>query len=142
MPIVQLFFFGFTLWLGAYLLARHTQTMTVRLTGWGLLAYALALAVQIVFQQFVLLILLLPALLWIGAAIHLLPEEDKHRPAFIRVWMVSFVPLAILTLVNAWFAALIILALILSAGLIAKLALRSQFRNTLALLVVIALFVT
>lgn len=139
---MQLFFFGFTLWLGAYLLARHTPSITVRLTGWGLLAYAFALAVQIVFNQFVLLILLLPALLWIGAAIHLLPEEDKTRSVLIRFWALSSIPIAILTLVNAWFAALIIFALILCAGMIAKLSLRSHFRNTLALLAVIALFVT
>ena len=139
---MQLFFFGFTLWLGAYLLARHTQKMTVRLTGWGLLAYAFALAIQLLFNQFILLILLLPALLWIGAAIYLLPEEEKIRSILSRVWMLSSIPLAILTLVNAWFAALIVLALILCAGMIAKLTLRSQFRNTLALLAVIGLFVT
>jgi len=33
-----------------------------------LLAYALALAIQIVFNQFVLIILLVPALLWMGGA--------------------------------------------------------------------------
>lgn len=139
---MQLFFFGFTLWLGAYLLTRHTQKVSVRLTGWGLLAYAFALAIQLVFNQFVLLVLLLPALLWIGAAIHLLPEEARTRPFLIRLWVLSSIPLAILTLVNAWFAALIVLALILCAVMIAKLALRSQFRNTLALLAVIGLFVT
>ena len=143
---MQFFFFGFTLWLGAYLLARHTQKMTVRLTGWGLLAYAFALAVQLVFDQFVILILLLPALLWIGAALHLLPEEAKTRSPLIRLWVLSSIPLAILTLVNAWFAVLVVFALILCAGMIAKLALRSaprsQFRNTLALLAVIGLFVT
>ena len=81
---MQLFFFGFTLWLGAYLLARNSQKVTVQLTGWGLLAYALALAVQIVFDQSILIILLAPALLWIGAALHLLPEEDTNRPTLIR----------------------------------------------------------
>jgi hypothetical protein len=142
---MQLFFFGFTLWLGAYLLARHTRKMSVRLTGWGLLAYAFALSIQLVFDQFILPVLLLPALLWIGAAIELLPEEDETRAILIRVWVLSSVPLAILTLVNPWFAALIVCALILCAGMIAKLALRSrrsQFRNTLALLAVIGLFVT
>lgn len=142
---MQFFFFGFTLWLGAYLLARYTQKMTVRLTGWGLLAYAFAIAIQLVFDQSVLLILLLPALLWIGAALHLLPEEAKTRSILIRLWVLSFIPLSILTLVNAWFAVLIVFALILCAGMIAKLAirsLRSQFRNTLALLAVIGLFIT
>ena len=55
------------------------------------------------------------------------------------------IPLVIFTLLNRWFAVLILAALILSAGMITKLALRSprsQFKNTFALLAVIALFVT
>jgi hypothetical protein len=145
MPTTEISFYGFTLWLGAYLLARDSQKTTVPLTGWGLLAYALALAIQIVLDRFILIILLLPALLWIGAALYLLPEEDKARPILIRIWLISSIPLAILTLVNPWFAALIILALMICAGMIAKLALASSsspFRNTFALLAVIALFVT
>lgn len=104
MPVMELFFFGFTLWLGAYLLARNSQKATVQLTGWGLVAYALALAIQILFDQFPLTILLAPALLWIGAALHLLPEEDTARSVLTRIWMLSSIPLAILTLVNPWFA--------------------------------------
>jgi hypothetical protein len=53
MPTMELFFYGFTLWLGAYLLARGSQKTTVSLTGWGLIAYALALAIQILFDQFI-----------------------------------------------------------------------------------------
>jgi hypothetical protein len=142
MLTMELFFYGFTLWLGAYLLARDSRKVTVLLTGWGLIAYALALAIQIILRQFILIILLAPALLWIGAALSLLPEEDRARPVLIRMWMVGSIPIAILTLVNPWFATLIILALMICAGMIAKLALRSQFRNTFALLSVIALFVT
>jgi hypothetical protein len=52
---MELFFYGFTLWLGAYLRARDSQKATVKLTGWGLLAHALALAIQIIFNQFILL---------------------------------------------------------------------------------------
>src|SRR5215211_9453338 len=142
MPIMELFFYGFTLWLGAYLLARDSQKVTVQLTGLGLIAYAFALATQILFDQFILIVLLAPALLWIGAALHLLPEEDEARPILIRIWMVSSIPIAILTLINPWFAALIILALMICAGMIAKLGLRERFRNTFALLAVLALFVT
>jgi len=141
-PIMRILFYAFTLWLGSYLLARNSQKMAVRLTGWGLLAYAIALAPQILFDQFFLIILLLPALLWIGAALHLLPEEHPSRPILIRIWLVAAIPLAILTQLNAWFAALIVLALVLCAGMIAKLALSSHFKNTFALLAVIALFVT
>ena len=139
---MRILFYAFTLWLGSYLLARNSQKMAVRLTGWGLLAYAIALATQILFDQFILLILLLPALLWIGAALHLLPEENRTRPILIRIWLVASIPLAILTQLNAWFAALIVLTLVLCAGMIAKLAITSHFKNTFALLAVIALFVT
>ena len=144
MPTMELFFYGFTLWLGAYLIARNSQKLTVQLTGWGLLAYALALAIQIIFDQFILLILLVPALLWIGAALHLLPQESQPRALLIRLWLVTAIPLAILTLINPWFAAIIILALAGCAGMIAKLALgsHSPFKNTFALLAVVALFVT
>jgi len=74
MPTLELFF-GFTLWLGAYLLARNSQKNTVQPTGWGLLAYALALAIQIIFNQFIRTILLAPALLWIGATLVFLGIE-------------------------------------------------------------------
>lgn len=146
--MMELFFYGFTLWLGTYLLVRGSRKATVQLTGWGLIAYALILAIQILSGQFILFLLLAPALLWIGAALHLLPEEAPVRPTLTRVWIVSSIPLAILTQVNPWFAALIILALMLCAGMVAKLALQSRhstrepFRNTYALLAVIALFVT
>ena len=68
MPPMELFFYGFTLWLGAYLLSRDSQKTSVHLTGWGLIAYALALPILILFDQFIEVILLAPALLWIGAA--------------------------------------------------------------------------
>ena len=142
MRFAELFFFGFTLWIGSYLLARQSQKITVQLTGWGLLAYALALAIQILFDQSILVILLIPAMLWIGAALHLLPEENPLRQIFIRTWAVTSIPVAILTLVNAWFAAVIVLALVICAGMVAQMAARSQFKNTFALLGVIGLFVT
>jgi hypothetical protein len=140
--LTELFFFGFTLWLGAYLLARSPQKMTVRLTGFGLIAYALALGVHILFDQFILIIMLLPAILWIGAAIHLLPEESKARAILVRVWALTSIPIAILTLLNGWFAALIIGGLLACAVMIARLAPAARFKNTLALLAVLGLFIT
>ncbi|MEW6402828.1 MAG: hypothetical protein AB1649_13580 [Chloroflexota bacterium] len=142
MPYPELFFYAFTLWLGAYLLARNSQKPTVLLTGWGLLAYALAIAIQILLQRSFLIVLLAPALLWIGAALHFLPEEGAARAVLIRIWALAAIPLAILTLLNAWFAGIIVAALIACAGMITRLALASRFKNTLALLAVIALFVT
>ncbi|HEU0295867.1 MAG TPA: hypothetical protein VFR47_24220 [Anaerolineales bacterium] len=139
---MQPFFYGFTLWLGAYLLARNSQKATVRLTGWGLIAYALAIAMPILFDQFFPVILLAPALLWIGAALHLIPEENTSRLTIIHIWAVTAIPLAILTQLNGLFAVIIILELVLCAAVIAKLALHSRFKNTFSLLAVLALFVT
>jgi hypothetical protein len=51
MPTLELFFFGFTLWLGAYLLARDSQKATVQLTGWGLIAYAFTPTIQNMLDQ-------------------------------------------------------------------------------------------
>lgn len=138
---MQLFFFGFTLWLGAYLLARASYNRTVQFTGWGLLAYALALGIYILTTQFFFILLLIPALLWIGAALHLLPEEDLHRNTYIRTWAVTAIPLAILTQVNAWFSAIVVLCLLISAGMVTRLAFLSRYKNTYTLLAVIALFV-
>ncbi len=142
MSLIDFFFYGFTLWLGAYLLARNSRQVSVRLTGWGLVAYAFALAVQILFSQSFLIILLVPALFWIGAAIYLLPEDEPIRLILIRGWAIASIPFAILTQLNAWFAALIVVALLLCAGMIARLALGSRFKNTFALIAVFALFIT
>jgi hypothetical protein len=142
MPFIELFFFGFTLWLGAYLLSRRSQKSTVQLTGWGLLAYAFALSIEIAFQRFILIVMLLPALLWIGAAVTLLPEESRLREILLRIWALASIPIAILTLLNPWFATLIIGALFACVALVARLALRARFKNTVALLAVIALFIT
>jgi len=139
---MQMFFFAFTLWLGCYLLSRKSNNLTVQLTGAGLVAYALAIGLYIIFHQFFRVVALAPALFWIGAALHLLPEEDPLRTTLIRVWVITSIPLAILTQLNAGFAILIIVALMLCAGLIIKLARHSHFKNTFALLAVVALFVT
>jgi hypothetical protein len=66
MPTLELFY-GFPLWLGAYLLAQKSQKPTVHPTAWGLIAYALAFAMNIIFNQFILIILFAHALWWIGA---------------------------------------------------------------------------
>ena len=139
---MQILFFAFTLWLGSYLLSRRSNKVTVQLTGAGLLAYALAIALQIIFDQFFPIVVLAPALLWIGAALHLLPEENPARLTLFRVWVITSIPLAILTQLNDVFAIVILLELVLCAGMITKLALHSQFKNTFSLLAVVALFVT
>ena len=138
--IVNLFFFGFTLWLGAYLLARHSQKITVPLTGWGVLFYAVALALEIILGQQLNGLLLMPALFWIGAALYLIPEETLWRQPVIRAWMITAIPVFILTLLDTWFSLIAILALFVCLILIARFKPQSQTKPSYALLVVIGLF--
>ena len=140
--IIKLFFFSFTLWLGAYLLARNFKKTTLQLTGFGLPAYALALAIELLTNQLFSVILLLPAILWIGAALHLLPEETIWRERFIRIWALTAIPVLILTLLNPWFGIIAVAANLLSTRMVGRLALRSRFKNTFAVLALVALFFT
>ena len=144
MPISPgpLLFYAFALWLGAYLLARDTRKTAVRLTGWGLIAYAGILAAQIMFGSIHPAILLVPPLLWVGAALHLLPEDAPVREALVRTWAIAAIPVAILTLLEPWFAVLVIVALLGCAVLLLRVSRQSPFRAVLRLLAVIALFIT
>jgi len=138
--VVKLFFFGFSLWLGSYLLARRSEKNTVRFTGWGLVTYSLVLVVEILFGEIIPILVLLPALLWTGAALHLLPEENVWRTHAIRAWMFSFIPILILALVIPWISIVVIISLLVCAALIVRSAASSYFRNTYAVIGVIALF--
>ncbi|MBC8334809.1 MAG: hypothetical protein H8E29_06055 [Anaerolineales bacterium] len=140
--ISKLFFFSFTLWLGTYLLARNFKKPAIMLTGLGLFAYSLALVIELLTGQLITIILLLPAALWIGAALHLFPEEIAWRGRLIQIWALTTIPVLILALLNPWFGIIIVIANLLSAGMVGKYALRSRFKNTLAILAVVALFFT
>ena len=138
--ITNLFFFGFTLWLGGYLVARNSEKMTVSLTGWGVIFYAIALALEIIWGQQPNSLLLLPALLWIGAVLHLIPEDSSWRQFVIRAWMLTAIPVFILSLLNEWFSLIAILALFACLVLTAIIRPHRQIKNTPALLTVIGLF--
>jgi hypothetical protein len=138
--ITNLFFFGFTLWLGGYLVARNSEKMTVSLTGWGVIFYAIALALEIIWGQQPNSLLLLPALLWIGAVLHLIPEDSSWRQFVIRAWMLTAIPVFILSLLNEWFSLIAILALFACLVLTATIRPHRQIKNTPALLTVIGLF--
>lgn len=105
--------YGVALWLGLYLIGRDTRAPRLLLTGLGLLAYALALAcdllsgvapegVRFVSERGQLPLLLLPALLWTGALIQLLPEETPTRDRLARAWGVA-APLVTVVLLLAIF---------------------------------------
>ncbi|NQU31259.1 MAG: hypothetical protein HQ525_11380 [Anaerolineae bacterium] len=140
--ISKLFFFSFTLWLGTYLLARNFKKPAIQFTGMGLVLYALALVIELLTGHLITIILLLPATLWIGAALHLFPEEITWRERLIHIWALTTIPVLILALLNPWFGIIIVIANLLSAGMVGKYALHSRFKNTLAILAVVALFFT
>lgn len=138
--ITNLFFFGFTLWLGAYLLARNSQKMTVRLTGLGVISYAIALAMEIIWGRQANGLLLIPALFWIGAALHFIPEEKAWRQTGIRIWLLTAIPIFILTLLNLWFSLIAVFALLACVMGIAFLKPQGNFKNTFAIIAVIGMF--
>lgn len=138
--ITNLFFFGFTLWLGTYLLARNSHKTTVHLTGWGVVFYAVALSLEIIWGQQPNALLVIPALFWIGAVLHLMPEETASRQPIIRVWILTAIPTLILSLLNAWFSLIAVIALFGCIVFIAARKPRTTFKNTFAILTVIGLF--
>jgi hypothetical protein len=89
--MLSVFVYSLPMWLGLYLLARSPGKVEVRLTGLGLVGYALGLALDILSgyaasSADVLLLARLrwplwfaPALCWFGAAVHLLPDDSRWR---------------------------------------------------------------
>lgn len=95
--VATLMVFSLTLWLGLYLLARDFSNRQLRLAGLGLTAYAVVLAGQMVQQTIegpagqwlawgAQRLLVLPALLWTGVLVDLLPPDSSLRPHLMRFW--------------------------------------------------------
>jgi hypothetical protein len=101
--------YGLALWLGLYLIGRDPRSPRLLLTGTGLLAYAFAVACNLLAdaaspELAVALarvgwpLLLLPALCWTGALIQLLPDEVVFRERLSRAWNRFVLPLTVLLL--------------------------------------------
>ena len=153
MILVSIFAFAFALWLGLYLLARDISKALLWRTGLGLVAYALALAADLLARRAegdtaALLaglhaaLIFLPPLLWSGALLRLLPEESPRRVALDRAWAFGLVPLVTLaavagavaggpgdTLAGQRYLTLVVLVLVpLVAALVAILRSRRDLR--------------
>ncbi|MGH2541281.1 MAG: hypothetical protein ACRDIB_00700 [Ardenticatenaceae bacterium] len=107
MLLFGIFLFGFTLWLGVYLLGRDPQQLRLRYTGLGLVFYAVGLAIELLIafastSTMALLLarirwplLFLPALLWIGALLDMVDEDRFPVRPMRRFWRASLLPLLV-----------------------------------------------
>ena len=129
---IELFAFALALWLGLYLVAREGGDARLNRAGWGLVAYALALALGMVRLMRITplvtvgyrFLLFVPALFWIGALLTMLPEDSALRPRLDTLWRYSLLPalVGLYAFLNTgqnptWLAALAVLPLLLAFGL-------------------------
>jgi putative effector of murein hydrolase LrgA (UPF0299 family) len=91
--------FAIAWWLGLYLLARDPRSALLLRAGLGLLAYALALAADLLWPALPVSAVLgfVPAILWAGAAIQLLPEQPR-RDLLDRFWRLGLLPATVAAL--------------------------------------------
>jgi hypothetical protein len=112
MLFVALLTFAGAWWLGLYLLARDPRKPLLRRTALGLVSYALALAADLLrraapahwqapLEHAHTLLVFLPALLWGGAAILLLPETLAWRERLDRTWRLVLAPASLIALAVA-----------------------------------------
>lgn len=139
---LQLFLFALALWLGSYLLALPSEKWTLRLTGWGLIAFAAALGARFFSDLDMPGLWLLPAILWIGAVLHLWPPETPWRPLAVRIWVLSAVPLWILALLEPWIGVIPLLSLLVLAGASLREMPDSHVQRGWVVIAVVTLFLT
>jgi hypothetical protein len=106
---IEVLSYGLAVWMGGYLIARNPAKVQLCLSGLGLLAYALALASDVLaqlagpasrtnLQRLHWFLIFMPAILWTGALIRLLPEELRWRSALFRSWAYAVLPASLLLL--------------------------------------------
>jgi hypothetical protein len=108
--IIQIGAYTVAFWLGMHLLSRDIHSPRLRWTGLGAISYALALAggllepwtsggtAGLVFAWSAHTFPYLPGLLWNGATVHLLPEEDPLRERLVIAWRWGQLPLVVILL--------------------------------------------
>lgn len=149
-------------WLGLYLIARGPRKALLLRTGVGLLAYGLALACASLgtlgspalaqaTSRMQSIATFLPALLWTGATLQLLPEASTLRGRLDRLWLRFVAPATVIILVGAvWFgdtpvvrwllAGLVLLPLLGALALVMRARRTVRPANTVGLLGAATLF--
>ena len=106
-PTTFVFVYGLALWLGLYLIGRDSRSPRLLFTGLGLISYALAVAGELLvgvsssqtasfLSRMQWPLLSLPALLWTGALLHLLPGETKLHRRLKGLWAIIALPVIVL----------------------------------------------
>lgn len=89
--------FGLAWWLGLYLLSRSPGKAVTRRAGFGLLAYAAAVACEpfsgLWMERLQYVLVAAPALAWSGVLLGVLPDEWQPRSVLDRVWRYAVVPI-------------------------------------------------
>jgi hypothetical protein len=92
--MLAVFVFGFTGWLGLYLLARDWNKYSLRFAGLGLAAYALGLGMDVIGNYvpdtgFITIarwpLYFVPGFCWFSAAVSFLPEDTSLRENALRI---------------------------------------------------------
>ncbi len=114
--------FGFAWWLGLYLLARDPRKPTLLRGGLGLLCYGLALAGD---QPFVAgwvhtVLLSLPAVLWTGVLVALLPDNTQVDRWWLRAVLPASLAVALCGFFAEQLAALVVLPLFWAVGMLLR----------------------
>jgi hypothetical protein len=137
---------GVAWWLGLYLLARDPHKPLLRRAGAGLLAYALALAVEgmrlsaelpisLALGRVGAFLIGVPTICWSGALLAMLPEASPQRERLNRIWRLGLLPVGLALLAAVALAdeapAPLVLALFgaLALAMLVSLALLLQSRR-------------
>lgn len=103
---ILLLLYGFALWLGMYLVGRDPRSLRLWWTAGGLVAYALALACELLaapgptLHSLQSALLALTPLCWTSALLLLLPPDSALRGRAMRWWALAFAPVALLLLLE------------------------------------------
>lgn len=162
MLFVTVIAFAIAWWLGLYLIARGPRKGLLVRTGLGLLAYALVLVCEsagawlngelaVMIRRAQDLLTVLPALVWTGAVLRLLPESWPLRTQLDRIWLRGLVPITVAALIFSavfgdngllrWLlAALVLLPLLGAVALVIRRRREMLQTNVIGLLGVATLF--